>query len=198
MGSRGRRRKPLHSENLMSEHGTGRFFAAKLLSLVLFRKETAPDATLLLRIMAGSVFLWEGILKFVYPNQGVGRFTKLGMPFPAVTAGFVGTLEIVGGSLLLLGLATRLVAIPLGDRDGRRDPVHQDLALSRSLAASASTGPAYRRDWAVLDQVRSRVGATPRLRLPLPRGARPPVDSMRCWRAATNDGGPRGRWPWLP
>jgi len=97
----------------MSEHGTSRGLGEKLLSLVRPRKETAPDATLLLRVMAGSVFLWEGILKFVYANQGVGRFTKLGMPFPAVTASFVGTLEIVGGSLLLLGLATRLIAIPL-------------------------------------------------------------------------------------
>src|SRR5437588_3658283 len=33
--------------------------------------ETAPNATLLLRLMAGSVFLWEGILKFVFVNQGV-------------------------------------------------------------------------------------------------------------------------------
>lgn len=62
--------------------------------------------------MAGSVFLWEGILKFVYANQGVGRFTKLGMPLPALTADFVGGLEIAGGVLLLLGLATRLIAIP--------------------------------------------------------------------------------------
>ena|SRR3954471_16546173 len=73
----------------------------------------APKATLLLRLMAGSVFLWEGILKFVYANQGVGRFTKLGMPLPALTASFVGGLEIAGGALLLLGLATRLIAIPL-------------------------------------------------------------------------------------
>jgi len=29
----------------------------------------------------GGVFFWEGILKFVYTNQGVGRFTKLGIPF---------------------------------------------------------------------------------------------------------------------
>ena len=75
-------------------------------------RETAPNATLLLRLMAGSVFVWEGILKFVYVNQGVGRFTKLGMPLPAVAAHFVGGLEIVGGALLLLGLATRLIAIP--------------------------------------------------------------------------------------
>ena len=45
-----------------------------------------PTSTLLLRLMAGGVFLWEGVLKFVYANQGVGRFTKLGMPFPHMTA----------------------------------------------------------------------------------------------------------------
>ena len=38
----------------------------------------APSSTVLLRLMAGGVFLWEGILKFVYVNQGIGRFTKLG------------------------------------------------------------------------------------------------------------------------
>jgi uncharacterized membrane protein YphA (DoxX/SURF4 family) len=72
----------------------------------------APTATILVRLMAGSVFLWEGILKFVYVNQGVGRFTKLGFPFPDFTASFVGGLEIVGGLLILLGLGTRFVAVP--------------------------------------------------------------------------------------
>ena len=72
-----------------------------------------PASTLLLRVMAGGVFLWEGILKFVYANQGVGRFTKLGMPFPHFTASFVGGVEIVGGLLLLGGLMTRVIAIPL-------------------------------------------------------------------------------------
>jgi putative oxidoreductase len=73
---------------------------------------TAPKSTLLLRLMAGGVFFWEGILKFVYVNQGVGRFTKLGMPFPHFTAAFVGWLEIVGGLMLLSGLMTRLIAVP--------------------------------------------------------------------------------------
>ena len=71
-----------------------------------------PTSTMLLRLMAGGVFFWEGILKFVYANQGVGRFTKLGMPFPRVTTDFVAVLEIVGGLLLLSGLMTRLIAIP--------------------------------------------------------------------------------------
>jgi putative oxidoreductase len=71
-----------------------------------------PRSTLALRLMAGGVFFWEGILKFVYVNQGVGRFTKLGIPFPHFTATFVGWLEIVGGLMLLVGLMTRLIAIP--------------------------------------------------------------------------------------
>jgi putative oxidoreductase len=70
-----------------------------------------PRSVLLLRLMVGGVFFWEGLLKFVYVNQGVGRFTKLGMPFPALTADFVGCLEIVGGLLLLLGLLTRPIAV---------------------------------------------------------------------------------------
>src|SRR5438445_12671148 len=74
--------------------------------------EIAPNATLLLRLMAGSVFLWEGILKFVFVNQGVGRFTKLGIPLPEVTAHCVGAFEIIGGALLLLGFGTRVIAIP--------------------------------------------------------------------------------------
>ena len=45
-----------------------------------------PRATILIRVMAGTVFLWQGILKFVYANQGVGRFTKLGFPAPYFTA----------------------------------------------------------------------------------------------------------------
>lgn len=67
-------------------------------------------AIILLRLMAGSVFFWEGILKFVYANQGVGRFTKLGMPVPEFTANFIGVLEIVGGMMLLTGLFTRFIS----------------------------------------------------------------------------------------
>ena len=72
----------------------------------------APRSVLIMRLMAGGVFLSEGILKFVYTNQGVGRFTKLGIPAPEFTATFVGTLEIAGGILLMAGLFTRVIAIP--------------------------------------------------------------------------------------
>jgi putative oxidoreductase len=84
----------------------------KLFSCLINPPTNGPRSIVVLRLMAGGVFFWEGILKFVYTNQGVGRFTKLGIPFPHETAVFVGCLEIVGGLLLLSGLATRLIAIP--------------------------------------------------------------------------------------
>ncbi len=71
---------------------------------------TGPSTILIIRLMTGTVFFWEGILKFVYVNQGVGRFTKLGFPFPATTAHFIATGEIIGGLLLIFGLFTRITA----------------------------------------------------------------------------------------
>jgi uncharacterized membrane protein YphA (DoxX/SURF4 family) len=74
--------------------------------------QSAPRSIILIRLMAGSVFLWEGILKFVYANQGIGRFTKLGMPWPGPTANFVALLEIVGGLMLISGFLTRFISVP--------------------------------------------------------------------------------------
>jgi putative oxidoreductase len=43
----------------------------------------APAATVLVRILTGSVFLSEGIQKFLYPEDlGAGRFAKIGIPSP--------------------------------------------------------------------------------------------------------------------
>jgi len=71
----------------------------------------APAATILLRLMAGSVFFWEGIMKFVFANLGVGRFTKLGFPAPHLLATGDAYFEIIGGALLMAGLLTRPIAI---------------------------------------------------------------------------------------
>ncbi len=84
----------------------------RLLDFLFNPPLTAPRSTLVMRLMVGGVFLSEGILKFVYPNQGAGRFTKLGIPMPELTATFIGGLEIVGGILLIAGLFTRIIAIP--------------------------------------------------------------------------------------
>jgi uncharacterized membrane protein YphA (DoxX/SURF4 family) len=64
--------------------------------------------------MVGGVFLSEGVQKFLFAaTLGVGRFAKIGIPAPEFLAPFVGTVEITCGTLVLLGLVTRLAAIPL-------------------------------------------------------------------------------------
>jgi putative oxidoreductase len=81
----------------------------------LFRPDggPAPPATILIRLAIGGVFFASGLIKFLYANQGAGRFAKLGIPAPLLTASFVGVVEIAAGILLAVGLATRLAAIPL-------------------------------------------------------------------------------------
>jgi uncharacterized membrane protein YphA (DoxX/SURF4 family) len=75
---------------------------------------TAPASVILIRIVVGGIFLSEGIQKFLFPNDlGVGRFVKIGIPAPEAMSPFVGMIEIACGSLLVLGLLTRLAAIPL-------------------------------------------------------------------------------------
>ncbi len=74
----------------------------------------APRATFLVRLVTGWVFLSEGIQKFLYPEQlGIGRFSRIGIPSPETLAPFVATVEIVCGTLLLIGLLTRMAAVPL-------------------------------------------------------------------------------------
>jgi putative oxidoreductase len=74
----------------------------------------ALAAVLLIRLMVGAVFLSEGIQKFLYPGEvGAGRFEKIGFSSPEFVAQFVACFEMTCGTLVLLGLLTRLAAIPL-------------------------------------------------------------------------------------
>jgi uncharacterized membrane protein YphA (DoxX/SURF4 family) len=70
-------------------------------------------ATLLVRLAVGSVFVGSGIVKFLFDNQGTGRFAKIGLPHPALLATFIGTTEIVCGTMVILGLLVRLASLPL-------------------------------------------------------------------------------------
>ena len=83
----------------------------------MFKKITQTDhskTTILIRLMIGLLFLSEGIQKFLFPAiRGTGRFEKIGLPSPEFLGSFVGSFEIVGGALILLGLFTRLSSIPL-------------------------------------------------------------------------------------
>src|ERR1035441_9352875 len=60
---------------------------------------------ILIRVMVGMVFLLEGILKFLRPEElGAGRFEALGLPFPHILAPLAGGIEIVGGAAILLNI----------------------------------------------------------------------------------------------
>jgi putative oxidoreductase len=71
--------------------------------------------TLLVRLLVGLiVFLPEGIQKLAYPDiLGAGRFARIGIPFPEIMGPFVGMVETICGALIILGLFTRLAAVPL-------------------------------------------------------------------------------------
>ncbi|WP_045690554.1 DoxX family protein [Hymenobacter sp. AT01-02] len=85
--------------------------------LTLLRRllTTTPDpAILLIRLSVGTVFLSEGMQKFLFPDKlGAGRFTTIGLPAPEFLGPFVGTVELTCGLLVLLGLLTRLASGPL-------------------------------------------------------------------------------------
>ena len=75
----------------------------------------APGWSILIRLVVGLVvFFPEGIQKLVFPEiLGAGRFANIGIPFPQIMGPFVGMVETICGALVILGLLTRLAAIPL-------------------------------------------------------------------------------------
>jgi putative oxidoreductase len=83
------------------------------LARFFFGRAQGAPATALIRLAVGLIFLTQGILKYIDPAMGVIRFTRIGFPHPYFTAHFVGAVEIVCSSLVLLGLWTRLAALPL-------------------------------------------------------------------------------------
>ena len=75
----------------------------------------APGWSVLVRLLVGLVvFFPEGIQKLIFPEiLGAGRFIHIGIPYPDIMGPFVGVDETVCGALIILGLFTRLAAIPL-------------------------------------------------------------------------------------
>jgi len=68
---------------------------------------------LAVRLSLGAVFLGTGWGKLHNLGQVTSFFTDLGIPFPAAQAALVSGVELVGGTLILLGLFTRFAALPL-------------------------------------------------------------------------------------
>jgi putative oxidoreductase len=67
----------------------------------------------LVRWVSGAIFVAFGIGKFSQHGHEVQSFEAYGLPAPDAFVYLVGGLEIVGGALLLVGLATRLAALAL-------------------------------------------------------------------------------------
>jgi uncharacterized membrane protein YphA (DoxX/SURF4 family) len=66
-------------------------------------EERRDISMILIRVMVGLVFLLEGSLKFLRPEElGSGRFEALGLPFPHYLAPLVGGVEIGAGAAILL------------------------------------------------------------------------------------------------
>jgi len=68
---------------------------------------------LAVRLYWGWQFMQTGWGKLTDIGKVVGFFADLGIPAPALNAYFVSALEFGGGVLLILGFASRLIALPL-------------------------------------------------------------------------------------
>jgi putative oxidoreductase len=65
------------------------------------------------RIVVGWVFMWSGWEKLHALPQITANFVSWGIPFPEILTPFVSGIEFFGGLFLLLGLFTRIAAVPL-------------------------------------------------------------------------------------
>lgn len=77
------------------------------------RPGAAARWALPVRWAAGVIFVVFGIGKFTRRAAEVASFDDYGLPSPDFFVTAIGVLEIVGGLMLILGLATRLVALVL-------------------------------------------------------------------------------------
>ena len=68
---------------------------------------------LVARFTLGVLFVSTGWGKVHNLAKVTAYFGELGIPFPGIQAPMVSFIELIGGALLVIGLATRLAAVPL-------------------------------------------------------------------------------------
>jgi putative oxidoreductase len=68
---------------------------------------------LAVRLYWGWQFMQTGWGKLNDSQKVIGFFTHLGIPAPALNAYFISGLEFAGGFFLILGLGSRMIALPL-------------------------------------------------------------------------------------
>jgi len=86
----------------------------KLYRLLVVAASNLQSAFLLIvRLYWGWQLAQSGWGKLHNIDKVTEFFTSLGLPAPGLTAHFIASLEFVGGVLLILGLASRLIAVIL-------------------------------------------------------------------------------------
>lgn len=68
---------------------------------------------LISRITIGGIFIQTGWGKITHLDKVINFFTSIGIPAPRLQAPFVASVELGCGTLVLLGLFTRVASIPL-------------------------------------------------------------------------------------
>lgn len=64
-------------------------------------------------VVAGVIFIFAGLVKFVFHHWELHAFREFGLPWPAALEILAGVLETVGGALLVMRLAVVPVALIL-------------------------------------------------------------------------------------
>jgi uncharacterized membrane protein YphA (DoxX/SURF4 family) len=85
----------------------------RLLRFLIDGPENPARSILFVRLAVGLIFATQGMLKFTDPKMGVERFARIGFAYPAFTAHFVGTFEMICGVMVLFGILSRIATLPL-------------------------------------------------------------------------------------
>ena len=68
---------------------------------------------LAVRIVVGWVFMWTGWQKLHFLPRMIENFREWGIPAPEILTPFASGMEFVGGLLLLVGLLTQFISVPM-------------------------------------------------------------------------------------
>src|SRR6266404_3076985 len=110
----GRAETPLAAVESRSRGKTLKWITAVVYDLpIAVASKVAWLAPLVARITVGWVFVSTGWGKLHNLPKIIDYFTELGVPYPQYQAPFASANEFICGLLVLVGLATRVAAIPL-------------------------------------------------------------------------------------
>lgn len=90
-------------------HAIDRLYSIFLKTLIVLQS----PFLLAVRLVWGWQFLESGLGKLAHIDKVTSFFTELNIPAPSLNAHFNAGLETVGGILLMLGLGSRLISLPL-------------------------------------------------------------------------------------